>query len=136
MLNLIDSHIIGGRLTIIGVRLSAIKQRTNKVSTFDEASQTWISYYPDMLSVRSKPGVVTHGEYVIVAGGAGENIELVHDDIEILKWPQWRKVSAKLPAPMYDILLPVSDGYIIILNYSGKLQLLTNVYTRCWFLTS
>ena len=134
MLNFIDSHVIGGKLTIIGGRLSTTKQRTNKLSTFDEASQTWISYYPDMLSIRSKPGVVTHGEYVIVASGAGEDIELMHDDIEILKWPEnSRKVSAKLPAPMYDILLTVSDGYIIIL---GNFQLLTNVYTRCWFLTS
>ena len=41
-------HIIGGKLTIIGGRLSATEQRTNKVSTFDEASQTWISYYPDI----------------------------------------------------------------------------------------
>jgi len=63
-------HIIGGRLTIIGGCLSATNKQTNKVSTFDEASQTWISYYPDMLSVRSKPGVVTHGGYVIVVGGA------------------------------------------------------------------
>ena len=48
-------HIIGGRLAIIGGRLSATKM-TNKVSTFDEDSQTWTSYYPDLLSVRSKPG--------------------------------------------------------------------------------
>ena len=51
-------HIIGGKLAIIGGRLSATKKRTNKVSTFDEDSQTWTSYYPDLLSVRSKPGVV------------------------------------------------------------------------------
>ena len=43
-------HIIGGKLAIIGGRLSATnyKERTNKVSTFDEESQTWISYYPDL----------------------------------------------------------------------------------------
>ena len=52
-------HIIGGRLAIIGGRLSDTKKRTNKVCTFDEDSQTWTSYYPDLLSVRSKPGVVT-----------------------------------------------------------------------------
>ena len=63
-------HIIGGKLVIIGGRLSATKKITNKVSTFDEDSQTWTSYYPDLLSVRSKPGVVSHLEYVIVAGGA------------------------------------------------------------------
>ena len=62
-------HIIGGKLVIIGGRLSATKKRTNKVSTFDEDSQIWTSYYPDLLSVRSRPGVVSHLEYVIAAGG-------------------------------------------------------------------
>ena len=46
-------YIIGGKLVIIGGRLSATKKRTNKVSTFDEDSQTWTSYYLDLLSVRS-----------------------------------------------------------------------------------
>jgi len=62
-------HIIGGKLAIIGGCLSATNKRTNKVSTFDEDTQTWTSYYPDLLSVRSKPGVVSHLEHVIVAGG-------------------------------------------------------------------
>ena len=79
-------HIIGGRLAIISGRLSTTKKRTNKVSTFDEDSQTWTSYYPDLLSVRSKPGVVSHLEHVIVAGGdKGNNDERVtQDDIEVL----------------------------------------------------
>ena len=51
-------HIIGDKLTVIGGCLSATDKRTNKVSTFDDGSQTWISYYPDLLSVRSTPGVV------------------------------------------------------------------------------
>ena len=115
-------HIIGGKLTIIGGRLSATEQRTNKVSTFDEASQTWISYYPDMLSVRSKPGVVTHGEYVIVVGGIN-SAGIVMDDIEILNWPKntgWRMVSMTLPVPMCDISLTISGDYITIVNYYGK----------------
>ena len=33
-------HIIGAKLVIIGGRLSATKGKTNKVSTFDEDSQT------------------------------------------------------------------------------------------------
>jgi len=62
-------HIIGGRLAIIGGYLSATNKMTNKVSTFDEDSQTWSSYYPDLLSARVRPGVVSHLEHVIVAGG-------------------------------------------------------------------
>jgi len=37
-------HMIDGKLAVIGRRLSATKQRTNRMSTFDETSQAWISY--------------------------------------------------------------------------------------------
>ena len=109
-------HIIGGRLAIIGGRLSATKKITNKVSTFDEDSQTWTSYYPDLLSVRSRPGVVSHLEHVIVAGG-GLNESTDHDDIEVLNWIEnshWRKVSIKLPLPMYGFTPTISDDHLLI----------------------
>ena len=70
-------HIIGGKLVIIGGRLSATNKRTNKVSTFDKDSQTWTSYYPDLLSVRSQPGVVSH---LIVAGDSGGTRSTSEDD--------------------------------------------------------
>ena len=119
-------HIIGGRLAIIGGRQSATKKMINKVSTFDEDSQTWTSYYPDLLSVRSRPGVVSHLENIIVAGGARPTAEyddtpVVQDDIEVLNWienSRWRKVSIKLPVPMYSLKLTISDDYLIIVGYS------------------
>jgi len=114
------SHIIGGKLAIIGGRLSATKEMTNKVSTFDEHSQTWTSYYPDLLSVRSRPGVVSHLEHVIVAGGGLDDI--THDDIEILNWVEnshWRKASIKLPVPMYGFTPTISDDHLLIVGYSG-----------------
>ena len=117
-------HIIGGRLAIIGGRLSATKKMTNKVSTFDEDSQTWTSYYPDLLSVRSKPGVVSHLEHVIVAGGASpratakdDDTQVVQDDIEVLNWIEnslWRRVSIRLPVPMYNFSPTISDGHLLI----------------------
>ena len=113
-------HIIGGKLAIIGGRLSATKKMTNKVSTFNEDSQTWTSYYPDLLSVRSRPGVVSHLEYVIVAGGVLDDVT-DHDDIEVLNWIEnshWRKVSIKLPVPMYDFTPTISDDCLLIGKYS------------------
>ena len=113
-------YIIGGKLVIIGGRLSATKKRTNKVSTFDEDSQTWTSYYPDLLSVRSKPGVVSHLEHVIVAGGhKGDDTSVTLDDIEVLKWIEnshWRKVSIKLPVPMWAFTPIVSDDHLLIVG--------------------
>ena len=113
-------HIIGGKLVIIGGRLSATKKMTNKVSTFDEDNQTWISYYPDLLSVRSKPGVVSHLEHVIVAGGALDDI--TQDDIEIFNWVEnshWRKVSIKLPVPMWGFKPTISDDHLLIVGHGG-----------------
>ena len=120
-------HIIGGRLTIIGGRLSATKKMTNKVSTFDEDSQTWTSYYPDLLSVRNKPGVVSHLKHVIVAGGGRPTAEddekpVIQQDIEVLNWIEnshWRKVSIELPVAMYGFRPIISDDHLIILGYNG-----------------
>ena len=116
-------HIIGGKLVIIGGRLSATKKVTNKVSTFDEDSQTWTSYYPDLLSVRSRPGVVSHLEHVIVAGGGLDDHTLAQDDIEVLNWIEnshWRKVSIKLPVPMFGFTPTItSDDHLLIVGYDG-----------------
>ena len=124
-------HIIGGRLAIIGGRLSVTKKRTNKVSTFDEDNQTWTSYYPDLLSVRSKPGVVSHMEHVIVAGGTrptaeDDDIPVAQDDVEVLNWIEnshWRKVSIKLPVPMYAFIPTISDDHLIIVGYNGAYKI-------------
>ena len=120
-------HIIGGKLVIIGGRLSATKKRTNKVSTFDEDSQTWTSYYPDLLSVRSRPGIVSHLEHVIVAGGTrpmaeDEDTPIIQADIEIFNWIEnsyWRKISIKLPVPMWGFIPTISDDHLLIVYYGG-----------------
>ena len=120
-------HIIGGKLAIIGGRLSATNKMTNKVSTFDEDSQTWMSYYPDLSSVRSKPGVVSHLEHVIVAGGGrpmakDDDIPVALDNIEVLNWienSRWRKVSIKLPVPMWGFIPTIFDDHLLIVGYTG-----------------
>ena len=113
-------HIIGDKLAIIGGYNSATNKRTNKVSTFDEGSQTWTSYYPDLLSVRSKHGVVSHLKYVIVAGGKSVDGNTIQDDMEVLNWLEnshWRRVSIKLPLPICDFIPTISDDHLIIVGY-------------------
>ena len=113
-------HIIGGKLVIIGGRLFDTKKRTNKVSTFDEDNKTWTSYYPDLLSVRSKPGVVSYLKYVFVAGGTSSTAVL--DDIEILNWTEnfcWRKIPINLPVPMCLFTPTISDDHLLIVGYVG-----------------
>ena len=113
-------HIIGGKLAIIGGALTATKKMTNKVSTFDETSQTWMSYYPDLLSVRVRPGVVTHLEHVIVAGGYSSTW-VAQDDIEVLNWIKnsyWQKVSINLPVPMANFTPIITNDHLLIVGYT------------------
>ena len=126
-------HIIGNRLAIIGGRLSNTKERTNKVSTFDDVTQTWISFYPNMLSVRNRPGVVSHLEYTIVAGGGkGEDAPIIQDDIEILNWVEnshWRKLSITLPEVMSTFIPTIIDDHLFIVGYTdGNLSRNNNAY--------
>ena len=110
-------HIIGKKLALIGGREGAF---TNKVSTFDPTTQSWVSYYPNLLSARYHPGVVTHMEYVIVAGGKTDD-DNVLDDIEILDWvenSQWIRVASHLPVPMYDLQLTSTyNDHLFIVGY-------------------
>ena len=117
-------HIIGGKLVIIGGCLSTTKKMTNKVSTFNETSQIWTSYYPDLLSVRVRVGVVTHLEYVIVAGGYKfvNNKPVVQDDIEVLNWMKnshWQKVSINLPVPMAYFTPIITDDNLLLVGYGN-----------------
>ena len=126
-------YIIGGKLTLIGGRLIATNKITNKISTFDHTKQSWVSYYPNLLSVRAKPGVVTHMEYVIVAGGIkGDDATVVLDDIEILDWvenSEWKKVSIHLPVPMCALQLTISDDNVFIVGYvNAKMNHNKHVY--------
>ena len=82
------------------------------------------------LSVRSKPGVVSHLEHVIVAGGTrptseDDDTKVIQDDIEVLNWTEnshWRKVSTKLPMPMWGFTPIVSDDHLLIVSYGGDLK--------------
>jgi len=129
-------HIIGDKLTIIGGFLSVNDIITNKVSTFQEASQTWISYYPDLLSARDRPGVVTHLDHVIVAGGYDHGDR---NDIEVLQWTentQWIKVSTNLPKPM-SCFTPIISGdhYVIASNiyaYTVPVSCITKTSNSKW----
>ena len=133
-------HIIGGKLVIIGGCLSATKKITNKLSTFDEDSQAWTSYYPDLLSVRSKPGpgVISHLEHVILLlGEQGLQLKMmtleIQDDIKIFHWIEnshWRNVSIKLPVPMYGFTPTISNDYLLIVGYHGADRKVAMVFTR------
>ena len=110
-------QMIDGKLTVIGGRDNVTKKRTNKVTTY--INNSWIDHFPNLLRARSKPGVVSHSEYVIVAGGARDD-DTNNDDIEILNTTQpsqWVIANILLPEPMAVIFPTISDNKIIIVGY-------------------
>ena len=116
-------HIIGGKLCIIVGQLCSNGQRTNKIVTFDEVTCSWKSYYPNLLSASSGPGVITHLEHVIVAGGASGDGHTIFDDIEVLNWIenlQWMKASVHLPKAMFNLKMTTCSEHIFIVEYDNS----------------
>ena len=110
-------QIINSNLTVIGGRDNTTRKITNKVTTYDNNS--WKNIYPNMNKPRVKPGVVTHLDYVIVAGGALD--KTFSDDIEVLNYKQsshWVIARMKLPEPMLSPSLTISDDLLYIVGYS------------------
>ena len=117
-------QMVGDKLAIFGGIDDYTKKRTNRVSTFDKSTKSWRHFYPDMIDVRFRPGVATHLDYVIVAGGNKDPIN-IHKDIEVLNWHlcnqlQWVKSSVSLPVPMWAFSPIVSDDELYIVGYSGE----------------
>ena len=115
-------QIINNQLTVIGGVDNDTKKFTNKVSTFDNNTTSWTRYYPDLMKPRSKPGVVTHEDHVIVLGG-GIDYSVYSDDIELLNWTQplhWMKSNIKLPQPMWRPSLTISHNQLYIVGYSNN----------------
>ena len=111
-------QIINSKLTVIGGVDNTTEKITNKVTTYNNNS--WYNSYPSMIKARNRPGVVTHLDYVIVAGGALDD-KTISDDIEVLNYKQsshWVIARMKLPKPMWVPSLTISDDLLYIVGYS------------------
>ena len=113
--------IINDKLTVIGGSDNDTNKVISKVSTFKNNTNSWCNYYPNLIRARGKPGVVVHGKYVIVLGGAID-YKTSLDDIEVMNWTQqpfcWLKSNMKLPVPMWYISLIMSDDQLCIVGFS------------------
>ena len=122
-------QIIDGNLTIFGGLDSATKKITSKVTTFIDDG--WTNVFPDMQNPRVKPGVVTHLNNVIVAGGALDE-SIFSNDIEILDWTEkpfhWLTARVKLPERMWFISLTISEGLLYIVGYNRSNDRSTAAY--------
>ena len=122
-------HIIDQKLTIFGGSDPVTRECHNKVSTYDESTNSWYKCYPDMMHNRHTPGVISYNDYVIVMGG-NSSLDTYHDSIEIMNYHhqlQWKEVSIHLPVTMRGIQLSISGGNITIVGYSTA----TGRYNAC-----
>jgi len=116
-------HTFDDKLTIFGGCTSDSAHKSiNKVTTYNSNTSNWYSHYPDMLSKRYRPGVITYNNYVIVMGGKRDPGELL-DSIEIMNYHndlQWKEVSFHLPLPMWHVKSTISDNNIGFVISRGK----------------
>ena len=113
-------HMLNDRLTIFGGYDPVTCKYHNKVTTYNNDTNSWYSQYPDMLNIRYIPGVITYHNYVIVMGGISSK-GIHHDSIEVMEYRdelQWKEISLHLPAPMWNIKPTISGDNIIIVGYS------------------
>ena len=122
-------HMVDNKLTIFGGMEPHTSNRHKKVTTYNSKTNSWYSQFPNMLYNRSKPGVVTSHDYVIVMGGRSSP-DTILDNMEVMNYHhlQWREVSVHLPVPMWAIRPTISGDHIIILGYSTA----TGRYNGCY----
>ena len=121
---------IDGQLNVIGGEDSVTCSLCNKVSTFSETEKSWVTYYPNLLCARFKPGAVVHCDHVIVAGG--QTSDGIADDIEILNWTQlplkWKRLKIRLPCPMFAMQFVVCEDQLYIAGYMDSSATHKSVY--------
>jgi len=122
--------VVDDTLSIFGGQDSVTYKWLNKVTTYNKDTNSWTTYYPNMIHKRFKPGVVTHGDHVIVMGGEYE-AEKYHDNIEIMNWHQkspWIQVSTKLPVTMWAVNPTIAGEHLLIVGYSNEKSCYTTSY--------
>ena len=110
---------INDQLTIISGRCSTPPYKpTNLVTTYDDNS--WNNTYPNLSVARVLPAVVPYHQYVIVAGGKGDDGHLLNI-IEVFDTTKshWMIVNSHLPQPMYQISATICSDSFTIVGFTG-----------------
>ena len=117
------------QLTVIGGYHSTTNKPTTQVTTF--TNNRWNNdTYPNLSVARVHHAVVPYHQYVIVAGGLGDDKTAV-DTIEVLNVSSchWMIVNTHLPQPMYAISATVCADSFTIVGYDGADKRYTGTFT-------
>ena len=108
---------VNDQLTIIGGKDHNNKP-TNLVTTYDDNS--WNNTYPNLSVARLEPAVVPYHQYVIVAGGLGDDGNVL-DSIEVfdITKSHWMIVNTHLPQPMWRISATICADSFTIVGYTA-----------------
>ena len=109
---------INDELTVIGGKHSTTKKPTTLVTTYSD--NRWNDTYPNLSVARQLHAVVPYHQYVIVAGGKGDDDNLL-DSIEVLDITKcnWMIVNTHLPKPMKCISATTCGDSFTIVGYDG-----------------
>ena len=118
------------QLTVISGKHSTTHKPTTQVTTF--TNNRWNNdTYPNLSVARVCPAVVPYHQYVIVAGGLGDD-ETAIDTIEMLDVTKchWMIVNTHLlPQPMYWISATVCANSFTIVGYGADNICYTRTFT-------
>ena len=110
---------VDNALSIFGGQDPVTYKVLHKVSTYNRDTNSWSQTYPGMIHERFLPGVVVHGDNLMVMGGQDESDKYL-DSIEVMNWRQrspWREVLTKLPVPMWNIKPTIAGEHLLIVGY-------------------
>ena len=103
---------------------------TNMVSSWN--GQGWEQNIPALPTKRARPGVMTYGNYVIVAGGKAEDKKTLLSSIDVLDTTtrQWQTpANLQLPQPMYVMQMTVCATHMYVasacIRYDGTTKTAT-----------
>ena len=108
-----EAAAIDNELVLIAGRESSSLAITNMVSSW--TGQGWEQNIPALPTKRFRPGVMTYGNYVIVAGGKSEDNETILSSIDVLDTTiqQWQTpANLQLPQPMHQMQMTVCATHV------------------------
>jgi len=111
-------EIIGGYFTLVGGH-EYNNEISKSLSSYDESNQSWIKYFPDMLTPRNRCSVVKHGNNVIVTGGKTQNECFSTIEVMSIIEKRWREVATCLPCPMWNMSTTICNNDMYIIGYAG-----------------
>ena len=99
---------------------------TNMVSSW--SGQGWEQNIPALPTKRARPGVMTYGNYLIVAGGLAEDKQTILSCIDILDTTtrQWQTpANLQLPQPMYEMQMTVCATHMYVASVGIRYDITT-----------